>query len=367
MKKKVTSVDIAKAAGVSQATVSMVLNKKYNVSFSKETIQKVEETAREMGYCIPKRRTRKDAKSKRLIVVFCPTLTNPYYVMLLQGIEEVAKEKGYGVFVCNTQRELKLEERYLRMMHSVEPEGIIYTSNPSPGFMKQIEELAEKIPLVIISSREKVEVDAINQDNTKIGSLMAKHLLELGHQDVAFVAPPLTMRQKQRSRRVEGFVEEYRKVGLEKHVTIKAAGAEWEKAIPSVDSEYRMGYCLTKELLAESKKYTAIAGLNDMMAFGIMDALYEEKYKIPGDVSVIGCDNVIFGSMSHMSLTTIEHFVPLKGRDACDIIIRKIDSAKKVYSETKPTSIYHIEYEPKLIIRKTTAYAKPREKDKKEK
>ena len=76
MRKKVTSTDIAKAAGVSQATVSMVLNKKYNVSFSRETVEKVEEAARELGYVLPKRRSTKNSKNSRLIVVFCPTLTN---------------------------------------------------------------------------------------------------------------------------------------------------------------------------------------------------------------------------------------------------------------------------------------------------
>ena len=106
-----------------------------------------------------------------------------------------------------------------------------------------------------------------------------------------------------------------------------------------------------------------------MIAFGIMDALQEEKYKIPGDMSVIGCDNIIFSGMSHLSLTTIEHFVPLKGRDACDIIIRKIKSSKDTYDGTNPISIYHIEYEPKLIARKTTSYAreKTHERGRKEK
>ena len=130
--------------------------------------------------------------------------------------------------------------------------------------------------------------------------------------------------------------------------------------LPSVDSEYRIGYNLTKELLAETRKITAIAGLNDMIAFGIIDALQEEKLKVPNDVSVIGCDNIIFGRMSQMSLTTIEHFVPLKGRDACDIIMRKIESAHNPYIDMEPTSTYHIEYEPKLIVRKTTAYVKQR-------
>lgn len=364
MRKKVTSTDIAKAAGVSQATVSMVLNKKYNVSFSKETIQKVEQAAQDLGYVIPKRRTQKQAKNNRLIVVFCPTLTNPYYVMLLQGIETVAKEKGYGVFVCNTQRELKMEEQYLRMMHSVSPAGIIYTCNPSPAYMEQVEEIAAKIPLAIISNREKVKVDAINQDNTKVGSLMARHLLDLGHREVAFIAPPLTKRQQQRSRRVEGFVREYEKEGLGDCVTIKAADAALDELLPRIDSEYRIGYNLTKELLAEKPNVTAIAGLNDMIAFGIIDALQEEKYKVPNDISVIGCDNILYSRMSHTSLTSIEHFVPLKGRDACDIIMRKIESADNLYSEMQPTSIYHIEYEPELIVRRSTGYARQGKKKK---
>lgn len=357
MRKKVTSTDVAQAAGVSQATVSMVLNKKYNVSFSRETIERVEQAAKELGYDIPKQRSHRVTKNNRLIVVFCPTLTNPYYVMLLQGIETVAKEKGYGVFVCNTQRELKMEEQYLKMMHSVSPAGIIYTCNPSNTFMDQVEEIAVKIPLVVISNRDKVHVDAISQDNTKVGRLMARHLLDLGHRNVAFIAPPLTKRQAQRSRRVEGFVKEYEKEGLGQSVIIKAADDIWDEVLPSVDSEYRIGYNLTRELLLEEKQVTAIAGLNDMIAFGIIDALQEKKLKVPNDISVIGCDNIIFGRMSQMSLTTIEHFVPLKGRDACDIIMRKIESAHNTYTDMEPTSTYHIEYEPKLIVRKTTAYA----------
>mgnify|MGYP000919950043 CR=1 FL=1 len=94
MKKKVTSTDIAHAAGVSQSTVSMILNKKYDVSFAKETVEKVENAAKELGYVPPKRKTRKGTKREKLLVVFCPNLTNPYYVMLLQGIEAHATERS---------------------------------------------------------------------------------------------------------------------------------------------------------------------------------------------------------------------------------------------------------------------------------
>ena len=358
-RKKVTSSDVAAASGVSQATVSMILNRRENVSFSRETVEKVEAAAKELGYQIPRRKMRRESNGNKLIVVFCPTLTNPYYVMLLHGIEEVAKEKNYGVFVCNTQRDLKIEENYLRMMKSVRPRGIIYTCNPSHCFMDTIEELAEKIPIVIINNQnEHLNVDAVELDNSKLGRMMAKHLLDLGHRKVAYIAPPLTTRQKQRSKRVEGFLKEFDAVGLKDNVIIKAANESIDMSIPNIDSEYKIGYDLTKELLREHNDITAIVGLNDMIAFGILDALHEEKYKVPADISVMGCDNTLFAKMHKVSLTTIEHFVVFKGRDACDIIMKKILSQNSQYSEIQPISTYHVEYEPRLIVRGTTSYAK---------
>ena len=359
MKKKVTSTDIAKAAGVSQSTVSMVLNKKYNVSFSKETIDKVERAAKELGYVPPKRKTKKGVKKEKLLVVFCSNLTNPYYVMLLQGIELRAKEQGFGLFVCNTQRDLKMEERYLKMMWELRPLGIIYTCNPSHCFMELVKELAQKIPVAVVNNQnEKMDVDAVELDNSKLGRIMARHLLELGHRKVAYIAPPLTARQKQRSKRVEGFLKEYEKAGLKGNVVIKAAKEELDLNVAHIDSEYKIGFDLTRELLGEESGITAIVGLNDMIAFGILDALHEAKIRVPADMSVMGCDNTLFARMHKVELTTIEHFVIFKGRDACDIIMKKIASHTSSYSGIEPISTYHVEYEPQLIVRGTTGYAR---------
>ena len=118
-----------------------------------------------------------------------------------------------------------------------------------------------------------------------------------------------------------------------------------------------------KELLEEHPELTAIVGLNDMIAFGIMDALHDAKYKVPGDMSVMGCDNTLFAKVKEVSLTTIEHFVIYKGMDACDIIIKKMDPRMKKYSEIEPVSIYHVEYEPRIAVRGTTSYP-PSEKRK---
>lgn len=363
-KKKVTSSDVARHAGVSQATVSMVLNKKYNVSFSKDVILRVENAARELGYELPKRRARKESKKQKLLVAFCPNLTNPYYVMLLQGIESRAIEQGYGLFVCNTQRNLELEERYLKMLPFLNPHGVIYMCNPSRMFLPMIEEMSQKIPFAVINNQnERLDVDAVELDNSKLGRIMASHLLELGHRDVAYIAPPLTVRQKQRSKRVEGFLKEFQEAGLGEHVVIKAANESIDEDVTGIDSEYRIGYDLTQELLKEQKQLTAIVGLNDMIAFGILDALYDAKYKVPGDMSVMGCDNTLFAGMHKVALTTIEHFVIYKGRDACDIIMKKMKTHERKYAELEPVSIYHVEYEPRLVKRGTTA--SPRVKSRK--
>lgn len=358
-KKRAMSSDVARRAGVSQATVSMVLNKKYNVSFSKDVIDRVETAARELGYELPKRRRKREGRREKLLVVFCPNLTNPYYVMLLQGIESRATEQGYGLFVCNTQRSLELEERYLKMLPSLNPQGVIYTCNPSRNFMSMLEEISRTIPIAVINNQnEKLDVDAVELDNSKLGRIMAKHLLELGHKKVAYICPPLTARQKQRSKRVEGFLAEFKEAGFDGNVIIKAANEAIDRDVPGIDSEYRIGYDLTKELMREHHDLTAIVGLNDMIAFGILDALYEERYKVPGDISVMGCDNTLFAKMRKVSLTTVEHFVIYKGRDACDIIMKKIKTKNQRYADMEPVSIYHVEYEPRIVARGTTGYPK---------
>ena len=195
-------------------------------------------------------------------------------------------------------------------------------------------------------------------DKVEECGLAVQHLLDLGHRDVAFITPPLTRRQWQRSKRVDGFVREFEKAGLSGHVIIRAADESVDRRNPKTDSEYSMGYALTRSLLEDGSRFTAIAGQNDMMAIGAVDALQDARLRVPKDVSVIGCDNIFYSGIRRVSLTTIDHFVDLKGRDACDIIIRKIDTGIRFGEGIRPTSVYNIEYNPKIIVRKTTGYAR---------
>ena len=99
---------------------------------------------------------------------------------------------------------------------------------------------------------------------------------------------------------------EFEKAGLSDHVLVRSAADSKDTEIPNIESEYRMGYDLTVELLREGQPVTAIAALNDMMAFGAMDALLERQYRIPGDISVVGCDNTLFSRFHTIGLTTVD-------------------------------------------------------------
>lgn len=188
---------VAREAGVSQATVSMILNKKYNVSFSKETIRQVTEAGRKAGLSPAKTADPPVGKEQKTSGCVLPDTDKPLLCHAAAGHRSHGKRIRVRRVCLQHPEGLKIEENYLRMMREVQPLGIIYACNPS--FSRQVAELSGEIPVVVISNRDdEFSIDAVALNNQKPGILMARHLLELGHRDVAFIAPPLTARQHQR-------------------------------------------------------------------------------------------------------------------------------------------------------------------------
>lgn len=353
-RKMITSMDVAKKAGVSQSTVSMVLNKKYNASFSRETVEKVEAAARELGYSLEKKAVKAGIKLKKTIIVVCPSLSNPYYNMLLEGIEQVAQKHNYDIFICQTRRSLMTEEKYLKKVEKLLPSGMIYLS--MPGFIQMVEAMSEKIPTVFVGEKNvDLNLDAIELDSRKPGNMVAKYLIGLGHNKVAYISTPLSERQPARLRRMQGFLEAFEAAGFKETVYVKSTALEEDERFQKTDMEFKTGYDLTLELLDEGRAVTAIVGVNDMVALGIREALLERRYKIPQDFSVVGCDNTLISGIRGIDLTTVDHCIVEKGAQACELVVEKIESAKKSgASQVK----HHMEYEPRLIIRGSSAYPK---------
>ena len=116
----------------------------------------------------------------------------------------------------------------------------------------------------------------------------------------------------------------------------------------SKDSTYEIevGFKLTCELI-KNESFSAIIGVNDMVTFGAITALTHNKVKVPYDVSVCGFDNIYLSRVLSPNITTVDHFVEQRTKQAVDILLEKINGNSE--------DILGIEYDPKLIIRESTA------------
>jgi LacI family transcriptional regulator len=352
--KKPTAKDVAQMAGVSQTTVSMILNNKENVSFADETVEKVLQAAKRLNYYTPVFLKTSQRPNKRLIALLTATITNPYYPMLTQAIEETAIPRGYTTLVCNIHRNADIEKYYLELMTDNLADGIIYTF--SPTFPDMLKIISETIPVVIIGEKDdRLDIDTVCLDSYKSGMLVAEHLLQLGHEKIAFVTSPVNNTMSlTRRQRLQGVIDKFKEMGQpEENLLIKSADKEAE--MPNSIYEIESGYHLTVELLSEAS-VSAIIGSNDMIACGIMTALTDKGYKIPQQISVCGFDNIFIASIVNPRLTTIDHCMQHRAKTAVDILIERIEHRGdgKVATPLNRASVYQIEYTPQLIERNST-------------
>lgn len=357
LKKKVTTKDIAEYVGLSQSAVSMILNNKSNVSFSDSTRQKVFHAAKELGYQKKKKLSEPTSKPlSKVILIMCPFLSNHYYTTLVHSITERAHDYGYLTFVAPTLRNPSTEQYYLDLMkNDLDAAGIVYLYPTS--FLPEVNDMSKQIPIVNIGDKnDEINFDSIHVSSSKPARLVAEHLISLGHKKITYISTPISDIERSRSKRYDALVDTFKEHGLgDDCVSIRSlSSGEYNLLSPNL-LEYSSGYNLTKQILEEGTDSTAFVGYNDMVAFGILDALYEMKYKVPNDFSVCGFDNIPMADMNRISLTTVEHSIEAKGREAVDIIVRIRDSKTK----NQPRSfVTKLEFEPFIVKRKSTGKAK---------
>jgi len=352
-KNKSTTKDVADLAGVSQSTVSMILNNKVNASFSQETIQNVLEAARSLDYKVKEKNESILDIQSQLIAVISPTLSNPYYSTLIQTIENEASIQGYSLFICNTYHDQQIEKKYLDLLSHSAICGIIYTYMP---FHKEIvKAISLKTPVVIIGDKNQaIDIDTVELNSIESGVIMGEHLLSLGHKNIAFISTPLSENSVPRIRRLEGIKLALNASKAKTNLIIREAEVDVAADNYNVNLESKIGYEIALDII-EKEDVTALVGVNDMVAYGIFDALSEKKFKVPEDYSVCGFDNIFPSAFSGVSLTTVDHFINYKGKDAFEILFKKINNKSLVLN---PTSIFKVEYKPILIKRSSTGISR---------
>lgn len=348
--KKVTSKDVAKLAGVSQSTVSMVLNNSETASFSQDTVERVFGAAKELGYSINRKRSRVSLPGRsNLLLVVCPSVINQYYVGLINTLAFYAQSKGLTPLFFDTFRDPGYEARVAEIIQTTPVGGLIYLGSPTlPDVVYQ---MSQEVPCILVDEKqEQLRSDRLELDGIRLGGLMGKHLLSLGHRKVAYITPPMGNPNSPRHRRMEGLRRAFVQAGLEPE-SVRCFSIQDEPPGSHMgNEEYAAGLRLARQA-AQDPDITAMMGSNDMVAYGIMDALLDLGYEIPRDYSVCGCDNIMFSYMRRISLTTVEHFANEKAKEAVDLLLRRMEAGTMGQGSIR---IHRVEYTPQLIVRSST-------------
>ena len=322
---KVTMKDIAEMAGVSKATVSMVMNKK-DASISDATREKILKIAKEMSY-IPNSIARSlSTKKSGTIGIILPDITNPFFSEMARAVEDEAESLEYNLMICNTDNDIHKEEKYIQLLISKLIDGIIFMSggksNENITLLKK-----NNVPFVLVDRyidgyKDYYGVFSLNNQGVRNG---VRYLYEKGKRKIAFVKGSENLEIS--TQRLEGYTDEMKNYGLYD-----------EKYIFEGDFNVEGGILATQKIISTFNNLDAIFYSNDMMALGGMKVLLRNGYKIPRDISVVGFDNIQMSSVTEPELTTISQPIYIMGKKACSILIDVINGEipddKQIYYET---------------------------------
>ena len=345
-KKKVTLKDIGDAAGISSASVSMILARKSLSRFSPDTVDTVYALVRELGY-----ERRSDKYTKKVLVIICPSVINPYFATLIQGMEQEATQRGIDTMLFTTYWDAAKERTICEFAKDPMVAGVVFAMIPQQPELAR--KLNETVPVVAVGDKQNESgLDTVDVNNFTAGSFVGKHLLKLGHQKVAYVSTSLSSEHSARVRRYEGLKAEFKHAGDNCKLSLFTADIPSTTELNTVDIEHKTGYELAKRCIQEDPMVTAIVAINDMVAYGIIDAIHDAGFRIPEDYSVCGFDNIYPSSFSGVNLTTVEHYIIQVGKSAIRLISDKI--AKKSSREIDSDAVTRVEYRCKLIVRNST-------------
>ncbi len=304
-----TIYDVAKAAGVSIATVSHVLNDTRFVS--EETRTKVLAAIQQLNYrpnSLARAMVRQETRTIGLIV---PDNTNPFFAEMARGIENHGFAAGYSVLLCNSDRSAAKELAYLDMLISKRVDGVIYmTSDTVKEHLQPLQE--QNIPVVTFD-RQYDNTDTILLDNFQGGYDATEHLIGLGHTRIACISGPDSGTRS--NDRVLGYQAALTDAGLPIDLTL---------ILPS-DWTFQSGHEQAQTLLDMAAPPTAIFACNDTIAIGAIAAVLECGLTVPGDLSIVGYDNITLSAFSVPPLTTMATPMLSIGQRLCQLLLDRIN------------------------------------------
>lgn len=332
-RKQVTLKDVAEAANVSKATASLVLSK--NPRISAATRERVLEAVEALGYVYNQHAASLRTQRSLTIGLIITDVSNPFSAELTSGAESALADQDYSLVLATTDDDLEKQSRSIRTMLERDVDGLIL--GPVAGTTKEsLQAIMRHCALVLTNPYfEGLAADCVGMDDEN-GTLRAvKHLIERGHQRIAFVGGYATSATRQRR------LHSYRD-------TLQGQGIDFDPAL-CIDSPVtrRGGYDAVQQLLHHEDPPSGAYCYSDVIAFGVMLGLRAAGLEAGPDFAVIGFDNVPEASLWHPSLTTVSADPRRLGQNAAQLMLRRIANPDLPVSRVIMPS--------RLIVRDSTA------------
>ena len=336
MNKRITIADVAKEAGVSIMTVSRAINDKGEISES--TRQRILKIAKEMGFQ-PSGLARGLATQRTATVgLVMPDIANPFFALITRGVENIAYDKGYNVFLLNTDEDTDREIAALNSLWEKQVDGLILCSSRLE--QSQLIAWLERFQFVVLVNRVLETavsgVCTINVDDRGGAKQAVDHLIISGHTNIAFVAGPKYSLSGQE--RLIGYQESLSEHGLPLRPELI------KHCVPTTEG----GYTALMDLLGQYPEITAVFAYNDLTATGVLQACAELNRRVPEDVEIIGVDDIPLASLVTPALSTLHINKRELGAIAMGTLVQLMNGE---YSSEN----YQQTVKSELILRETTA------------
>jgi LacI family transcriptional regulator len=306
-----TIYDVARHAGVSPSTVSRVLNGHANVD--PELAERVQRATADLGY-------RRNAVARNLRrnqttlwAVVIPDIENPFFTALVRGVEDVAQSAGYYVVLCNSDEDLKKEAGYLRAAVAERMAGVIIS--PASERSTDLAPLLDaETPVVVIDRGVRgFQVDTVQVDNVQASADATKHLLDSGAQRIACITGQ--RRATTAKQRLQGYERALRKVGRQVESAL----------IRHADFREQGGYDAMALLLDQPNPPDAVFVTNNLMTVGVLECLAARGVGIPGEMLVVGFDEVPWTRLFRPLLSVVKQPIYEVGQTAAHLLLQRID------------------------------------------
>jgi LacI family transcriptional regulator len=302
--------DVAATAGVSLGTVSNVLNRPDRVS--ERTRSRVERAMAELGFVRNESARQLRAGSSNALAYVMLDVTNPFFTDVAQGIEAAAERADLSLFLCNSDNRSERERAYLTRLQQQRVQGILIT--PVSPDDSSLDEVVERgTPLVIVDRTRSVDTHcSVAVDDVRGGEIAARHLIETGHDRIAFVGGPRSVGQVRE--RLEGALKAVREAGLDDdRLTVVTTSA-------LTAAEGRNAGERLAGLPAASRPTGALCA-NDLLALGLLQQCHELGVRVPEELAIVGYDDIDFAATAAVPLTSVRQPRRQLGETAAELLL----------------------------------------------